>query len=89
MGTMLQNPNKKNGWNLGAIQENQEKKTKWIESFRDDGEPKTKGRDRIWAQCLRTRIKRKGSNLGAMPENPKYKRKVSNLGAMPKNPNQK
>ena len=34
-------------------------------------------------------MKRKGSNLGAMPENPKYKRKVSNLGAMPENPNQK
>ena len=40
-------------------------------------------------QCLRTRIKKKGSNLGSMPENPKYKRKVSNLGAIPENSNQK
>ena len=65
------------------------KKNEGIESCRDAGEPETKGRDRIWAQCLRTRIIRKGSNLGAMPKNPKYKRKVLNLGAMPENPNQK
>ena len=38
---------------------------------------------------MRTRIKMKGSNLGAMSENPKYKRKVSNLGTMPENSNQK
>ena len=38
---------------------------------------------------LRTRIKKKGSNLGSIPKNPKYNRKVSNLGAIPENRNQK
>ena len=42
-----------------------------IESRRDVGEPETKGRDRIRARCRRTRNKMKGSNPGAMPENPK------------------
>ena len=32
--------------------------------------------------------KRKGSNVGVMPENLKYKRKGLNLGAMIENPNQ-
>ena len=40
-------------------------------------------------QCHRTRIKTKGSNPGAMPENPKQKKKVSNPGAMSENPKQK
>ena len=40
-------------------------------------------------QCLRTRIKKKGSNLGSIPKNPKYNRKVLNLGVMLENRNQK
>ena len=39
-----------------------------IESRCDAGEPDIKGRDRIQARCRRTRNKRKGSNLGVMPE---------------------
>ena len=56
---------------------------------RDAGEPETKVRDKIWAKYKRTRIKRKRSNLGMMPENPKSKRKISNLGTMQENLNQK
>ena len=54
---MLENPKKKEG----------------IESGRNAGEPETNGRDQIWAQCLRTRFKRKGSNLDVMPKNPNQK----------------
>ena len=53
----------------------------------DAGEPETKRRDRIRARCWRTRNKTKGSNPGAMPENPKQM-KGSNSGAMPENPKQ-
>ena len=47
---------------------------------------KTKGRDRILARCRGTWNK-KGSNPGAMPEDPKQK-KGSNLGVMPENQKQ-
>ena len=40
-------------------------KYKGIESERNAREPEIKTRDQIWAQCQ----KRKGSNLGTMPEN--------------------
>ena len=60
LGAMLGNPNQNKG----------------IESGCDAGEPKTKGRDRIWAQCQRTQNKRKGSNSGAMPENSKQKKGI-------------
>ena len=49
------------------------KQKEGIESGHDAEEPETKGRDRILAQCQRTRIKTKGSYPGAMPENPKQK----------------
>ena len=64
------------------------KQNELIKSWRDVGKPRTKERDRIWARCLRTRVKRKGSNLDAMLKNLKNKRKVSNMVAMPENPNQ-
>ena len=51
----------------------EEPEIKRIESRHDAGEPETKGRDRIRARCRRTRNKRKGSNMGAMPENSKQK----------------
>ena len=63
------------------------KQNEGIKSKRDVGEPETKGRDRIWARCQRTRNKRKGSNLYIMLENPNQT-KGSNLGAMPENPKQ-
>ena len=59
-----------------------------IESKHDVGEPETKRRDRIGAQCQRTRNKRKGSNLGAMPENPKQKEGIE-LGRDAREPEKK
>ena len=53
---------------MGVMPENP-KKNEGI--GRDVGGPKMKGRDRIWAQCHRNRIKSKRSNQGMMPENPK------------------
>ena len=60
----------KKGSNPGTMPENLKKK-EGIESRHNAREPETKQRDRIRAQCQRTRNKRKGSNLGAMLENPK------------------
>ena len=61
---------------------------KIMKSGHDAREPETKRRDQIQARYRRTRNKKKGSNLGTMPENAKQK-KESNLGTMPENPNQK
>ena len=58
------------GSNPGAMPENS-KQNEVIKFERDAGEPETKRRDQIGAQCLRTRNKRKGSNPGTLPENPK------------------
>ena len=70
-GAMPENPETKGrDRNQGAMLENSNQ-NKWIESERDAGEHEIKGRDQIKAQCQRTRNKRKGSNLGAMLENPK------------------
>ena len=60
------------------------KQNEGIESRCNVEEPKMRGRDRIWARCQRTRIKRTGSNLGSMPENSK-KTEGSNLYAIPEN----
>ena len=57
MGMMTENPNRNKG----------------IESGRDAQEPEKKGKDQIWAQCLRTRFKRKGSNQDVMSKNPNQK----------------
>ena len=64
------------------------KQKKGIESENDAGELETKRRDRIRAQCQRTRNKTKGSNLGAMQKNPKQM-KGSNPGTMGENQKQK
>ena len=58
------------GLNPDAMQKNP-KQNEGIESGRADGEPKTKRRDRIKAQCRGTQNKTKGSNLGAKSENSK------------------
>ena len=64
------------------------KQNKGIESGRDAQEPESKQRDLIRARCSRTQNKRKGSNLGMIPENTNQK-KGSNVskgrkeGAMP------
>ena len=58
--------------NLGEMPENP-KQNKRIKSGRDIGEPRKKGRDRIWARCQRTRIKTKGTNLAVIPENMKQR----------------
>ena len=52
------------------------KENEGIESGPDIGEPETKGRDRIWPQCQRTRIKINGSNLGAISKNLKQKERI-------------
>ena len=49
------------------------KKKEGNKSGRDAGEPETKQREQVRAQCLRTRNKTNGSNLRAMQENPKQK----------------
>ena len=82
------------------MSENSEKK-EGIESRHDAGKPgiKKEGiesksiakesekylRDPIRARCMRTRNKTKGSNPGAMPENP-IERKGLNTGVMEENP---
>ena len=52
------------------------KQNEGIESQRDTGEPETKGRDRICAQCQRTRFKTKGSILGMISKNLKQKERI-------------
>ena len=69
-GEMPENLKQNEGSNRGAMSENLKQKEK-IESGRNTGEPETKGRDQIWAQCQRTQIKIKGSNLGEISENPR------------------
>ena len=63
------------------------KQKEGIEYGHDVGEPEIKRRDRIRARCQRTQNKKKGSNPGTMPENPKEK-KGSNPGTMSENSNQ-
>ena len=87
LGTMPENSNKIKGLNLGAILKNLKQKER-IESGRDAGDPKTRRRDQIRTRYRRTRNKRKGSNLGAMPEN-SNKKKGLDLGTISKNLEQK
>ena len=52
------------------------KQNEGIKSGHDIGEPETKGWDRIWTQCQRTRIQIKGLNLGAISKNLKQKERI-------------
>ena len=72
---MQENPKKTKGSNLGVMHVNL-KQNEGIESGRDAGVPKTKGRDQIWARCQRTWNKRKGSNMGTMQENPNKNKRI-------------
>ena len=80
MGSMPKNPNQNKGIESRSDAREPEIKKEGIESMRNVREPKTKGRDQIWARCPRTRNKTKGSNPGAMLENPKQKEGIESRG---------
>ena len=71
LGTMLENLNQNKGIESRCDAGEPEIKNLGIESRSNAKEPETKLKDRIRVRCLRTRNKTKGSNPGAMSENPK------------------